>query len=65
MERDKAKLIVKQFKKENNLRITMQDAMCMTCVMTDNEEIYAIHKENITLIAKIYRNCINTKVIRW
>ncbi len=66
MEREIAKIIVKNFKEQKGPEISMLEALNMTKIYTDNCDVYAIQKGDVTFLAWVALNkCIRTKVVCW
>lgn len=69
MERKRAELVVKEFKKYGDVNFTIQDAMCMSPILADEDETFGIQKQNIIFLVrfpkKMPKEKICTKIIKW
>ena len=66
MKRKMADQVVEEFKKQNGPRISILEAIAMTKVMTDDYEVYAIQKGDVTfLVWKDSEGGITAKTQCW
>ena len=55
MERELAELVVKSLREQKAPMITVLEAMSMTKIKTDNQDVYAFQKGDTTIMAWISR----------
>lgn len=70
MERKKADLVVKELNKYKDITFTIQDAMCMSHILSDVDDVYAIKKGETLFLAKFSKNrksekCVDIRIIKW
>ena len=67
MERELAELVVKDLKNQEGPQLTVLEAMYMTKIASDNLDVYAVQKNDATILAMVFAKdkIVKTKIIAW
>ena len=67
MELEYAELVLKELERENGVQLKLSEIMDMEKIPSDNQNVYAYHKGDITILVMVYipYKVVTVKFVKW